>query len=57
MLRRPVPTVVIFPIIVNIVCVHAFMQPEGLTVAIPLMIAELIVAYYYRDTYKPLFQA
>jgi len=57
LLRRPVPTVVIFPIIVNIVCVHAFMRPEGLTVAIPLMIAELIVAYYYRDTYKPLFQA
>ncbi len=49
--------VVISPIIVNIVCVHLFLAPQGLPVAISLAAANLFLAYYYRETYKPLFQA
>jgi uncharacterized membrane protein YphA (DoxX/SURF4 family) len=48
--------VVIFPIIVNIVCVHLFLEPSGLVVAIPLALADLFLAYYYRDSYKPMLQ-
>jgi uncharacterized membrane protein YphA (DoxX/SURF4 family) len=48
--------VVIFPIIVNIVCVNAFLEPSGLVVAIPLLLADLFLAYYYRDSYKPILR-
>lgn len=49
--------VVIFPIIVNIVCIHIFIDTSGLPVAIPLAAADLFLAYYYRESYKPLLQA
>lgn len=47
--------VVLFPIIVNIVMVHALMAPEGLPVAIFLLLGDLFLAYYYRDNYRTLF--
>lgn len=48
--------VVIFPIIVNIVCVHLFLDRSGLPVVIPLALCNLFLAYYYRDSYKPILQ-
>ena len=48
--------VVIFPIIVNIVCVHLFLAPSGLPVAIPLALADLFLAFYYRESYRPILQ-
>ena len=53
----PLASVLIAPIIVNIVLVHAFLGPEGLPVALFLVLANGLVAYYHRDRYKPLFQA
>ncbi len=53
----PLATVLISPIIVNIVLVHAFLAPEGLPIALFLVIANAFVAYQYRDSYKPLFRA
>ncbi len=50
-------TVVIFPINLNILLYHAFLDPQGLSVAIPLMIGNLFLAYYYRDRYKPFLAA
>jgi putative oxidoreductase len=52
----PLAVVVIFPIIVNIVCVHIFLAPEGMAIAISLLLADLFLVYYYRDKYKPLLQ-
>ena len=49
--------VVIAPIIVNIVCVHAFLDPKGLPLAIFLVLGNLFLAYYYRENYKTLFVA
>ena len=49
--------VVIFPIAVNILLVHAFLQPEGLPVAIPLFLGILFLAYANREKYAPLFVA
>ena len=48
--------VVIFPIIVNIVCVHLFLDPSGLAIAIPLALADLFLAYYYRESYRAMLQ-
>jgi len=53
----PLATVMIFPININILMVHLFLAPEGLPVAIFLMINNLLLAYYYRDKYKTLFIA
>jgi uncharacterized membrane protein YphA (DoxX/SURF4 family) len=48
--------VVIFPIIVNILGVHLFLDPSGLPVAIPIFLGELFLAYYYRDAYAPMLR-
>jgi putative oxidoreductase len=48
--------VVIFPIIVNIVGVHIFIEQTGLPIAILLLLGDLFLAYYYRDSYKPLLR-
>jgi putative oxidoreductase len=48
-------SVLIAPIIVNIVLVHAFLAPEGLPAALFLVIANSLVAWSLRDRYKALF--
>jgi putative oxidoreductase len=53
----PLATVLISPIIVNIVLVHAFLAPQGLPVAAFLVFANAFVAYQHRDCYKPLLKA
>ena len=53
----PLAAVVIFPIILNILMFHIFMDHSGLPIAILLMIGDLFLAYYYREKYKPLFVA
>lgn len=53
----PLAVVVIFPVIVNIVLIHSFLAPEGLLVAILLLLADLFLAYYYRERYKALLAA
>jgi uncharacterized membrane protein YphA (DoxX/SURF4 family) len=53
----PLATVVIFPVTLNILLVHLFIAPEGLGVAIPLMLCNLFLAYAYRDRYRPMLAA
>ncbi|OFX61481.1 MAG: DoxX family protein [Bacteroidetes bacterium GWB2_41_8] len=53
----PLANVVIFPINVNILLYHIFLAPEGLIVAILLMLANLFLAYYYRDKYMHILRA
>lgn len=53
----PLATILISPIIVNIVLVHAFMAPEGLPVAIFLVLANSFLAYVHHEDYKPLLKA
>jgi DoxX. len=53
----PLAAVLISPIIVNIIFIHAFLGPEGLPLAIFLVLANSVVAYNYRESYKPLFKA
>lgn len=53
----PLASVLIAPIVVNIVLVHAFLAPEGLPLALFLALANGFVAYYHRDRYAPLFRS
>jgi len=53
----PLATVLIAPIIVNIVLVHAFMAPSGLPLAGFLVAANCFLASRYRDAYKGLLKA
>lgn len=53
----PLATVVIFPIILNILLFHAFLQPSGLPIAVLLILGNLFLAYYYRDKYKSMLAA
>lgn len=53
----PLATVVIAPIIVNIVLVHTFLAPEGLPIALFAAFANAFVAYQHRDAYRPLLAA
>jgi uncharacterized membrane protein YphA (DoxX/SURF4 family) len=53
----PLATVLIAPIIVNIFLVHAFLGPEGLPVALFLVLANGFVAYHHRESYKPLLKS
>ncbi|MBI5020052.1 MAG: DoxX family membrane protein [Ignavibacteriales bacterium] len=52
----PLAAVLISPIIINIFFIHAFLAPEGLPVAIFLVLANLFIAYNYRESYKPLLK-
>ena len=52
----PLATVLIAPVIVNIVLVHSFMAPEGLPVAAFLVFANAFVASGHRDVFRPLFR-
>lgn len=52
----PLALVLIAPIIVNIVLVHAFLDPKGLPVGLFLVLASGFLAYQNRERYKPLFE-
>ena len=53
----PLALVVLAPIIVNIVFFHAFLQPSGLMVAIPVAAIEIFLAWVYRDYFKSVLAA
>jgi len=53
----PLAVVVIFPINVNILLFHVFLDPASLPIAILLVIGNLFLAYYYRDKYKAMLTA
>ena len=53
----PLATVVIFPIIVNIVGVTAMMAPSGLPLSLGLLLINLFLAFYYRDRYAAMVKA
>ena len=50
----PLALVIISPVIVNIVLTHAFLAPEGVVPGLFLALANIYLAYYYRDAFKPL---
>ena len=53
----PLASVVIAPIIVNILLFHVFVDTSGLPVAIALVLANSFIAYSNWDKFKPIMTA
>ena len=53
----PLATVVIAPIVINILFTHIFVSPEGLPVAVALLFANIFLAYANWDKYRPMLAA
>jgi uncharacterized membrane protein YphA (DoxX/SURF4 family) len=53
----PLANVILFPVTVNVVFFHAFLDPGGLAIAVLLLIGHLFLAYAYRQYYKPMLAA
>lgn len=51
----PFAQVIISPIIINILCVHIFLAPEGLPVAVFLVLSNVFLAYVNRESFRALF--
>lgn len=49
--------IVLFPISINILLTHAFVAPEGLPVAIFVLLGNIFLLYYYRKDYQPMLIA
>ena len=52
----PLATVVIAPVIVNILLTHVFVDTAGVPVALALLLANIFLAYANWDKYKPLLE-
>ena len=50
----PLALVILSPIIVNILFVHVFLDRSTLPVAVVLVLANIFLAYCYRDAFRPL---
>jgi uncharacterized membrane protein YphA (DoxX/SURF4 family) len=48
---------ILLPIIVNIFLFHSFLLPEGLPVALPIIVFEIFLIYAYRKYYTGLLTA
>jgi putative oxidoreductase len=53
----PLAVVILFPIIVNIVFFHSFLEPSGVPMAVILLLGDLFLAYAYRKNYTTLLAA
>lgn len=53
----PLATVVIFPVSLNIFLFHSFVATEGMPVAIFVLLANLFLAFAYRNTYSSMIKA
>lgn len=53
----PLALTVIAPVIVNIVLFHAFLAPAGMLVPLVVLALELVLAWSYRDAFRPLLRA
>lgn len=51
----PLATVVIFPIVINILCVHLFLAHEGIPIAVFMMASTLFLAIRNKESYRNLF--
>jgi hypothetical protein len=48
----PLATILIFPIAINILCVHLFIAPQGLPVALFIIAANLFLVFRNREHYR-----
>lgn len=53
----PLASVIIAPIIINILCVHLFLDRTALPIGIFLVLANIFLAYSNWEKYQPLLEA
>ena len=53
----PLGLTLLGPVIVNILLFHIFLEPKGLPIAILVSVLSLIVLWYHRSAFAPLFKA
>jgi hypothetical protein len=53
----PLALVILAPIAINIFFVHTFLERSGLPVALFVIAAMAFLAFYYRESFKPLLRA
>jgi putative oxidoreductase len=51
----PLVLIVLFPISLNILLFHAFLEPAGMPLGVIIIVLHLFLAWSYRNYYKPLF--
>jgi hypothetical protein len=53
----PLALALLAPVLVNIVAFHLFLAPDGLLLPLALIVAELFLAWSYRDAFAPMLRA
>lgn len=53
----PFALTLLAPLVVNIVLFHVFLAPEGLPVAILVLVLEVFLAWAYREAFRGVLQA
>ncbi|MFJ8959198.1 DoxX family membrane protein [Lentzea sp. NPDC102401] len=53
----PLALAILAPMVVNIFLIHVFLEPSGLGIAILVVLAEIGLAWAYRDKFRPMLQA
>ncbi|MET9225373.1 DoxX family membrane protein [Lentzea sp. NPDC003310] len=53
----PLALAILAPMVVNIFLIHVFLEPSGLGIAIAVVVAEIGLAWAYRDKFRPMLQA
>jgi putative oxidoreductase len=53
----PLALTLLAPVLVNILAFHVFMAPAGLPVPLLALVAELYLAWTYRDAFAPMLRA
>ena len=52
----PLGLLLLAPVIVNIIAFHIFLAPDGLPLAIVVLVLVLFLAWVHREVYAPLFR-
>lgn len=47
--------ILILPITINILCIHFFLEPSGIPIAVALFMGNIFLIYRYWDNYKSVF--
>ncbi len=50
----PPALALIAPVIVNIICLHVFLQPSGIGPGIVVLVLEIYLAWTYRSAFRPM---
>jgi len=53
----PLALALLAPNVVNILLFHAFLEPQGIPLAIVLLVLEIYLAWAYRNAYRPMLAA